>query len=449
MPEVAAVILAAGKGKRMHSDIPKVLHQVAGKPMVKHVLEAAEAAGINKNIIVVGHEAQLVVDTLGRQNIYVLQEQQLGTGHALAQAREKASSVATVLVLCGDTPLIKSQTLEKLLQHHQKKEAAVTILTSRVDNPTGYGRIIRDVEGKIKGIVEERDASEEQKLINEINTGIYCFDTSYLWTFLEQLKPDNDQGEYYLTDVVAMCCQHNLITESVVTNEPEEVLGVNNRAQLAIAGQILRERINNKLMLSGVTIIDPETTYIDSTVIIGSDTVIYPNTFIEGNTTISSHCQLGPGTTIRDSKVDTGCKIINSVVLESEIGSDCEIGPFAYLRPGTVLQKEVKVGDFVEIKASIVGTGSKIPHLSYIGDADIGKKVNIGAGTITCNYDGNKKWPTQIGDGAFIGSNANLVAPVKVGGGALVGAGSTITKDVPSNSLAIAREKQKNLSRKK
>ncbi|WP_406677462.1 bifunctional UDP-N-acetylglucosamine diphosphorylase/glucosamine-1-phosphate N-acetyltransferase GlmU [Moorella sp. ACPs] len=445
MAETVAVILAAGQGKRMHSRLPKVLHRIAGRSLLEHVLAATREAGIEDNIIVIGHGAGEVKAVLGTEQKYAFQEQQLGTGHALAQAREAAGEANTVLVLCGDTPLIRPATLTGLLQHHRDTGAAVTILSARIADPTGYGRIIRDGQGRVKGIVEERDATPSEKAINEINTGIYCFAAAFLWPTLAQLKPDNDQGEYYLTDVVALAVDQGLRVETLVAGDAGEVLGVNDRAQLAAAGAVWRRRINAAHMQSGVTIIDPETTYIDVTVTIGRDTIIYPGTFLEGNTIIGAGCCLGPGTTIRDSQVGDGSTITYAVVLESTIGPGCQIGPFAYLRPGTILEAGVKVGDFVEIKASRVGRGSKVPHLTYLGDATVGREVNIGAGTITCNYDGRQKWPTIIEDGAFIGSNTNLVAPVRVGAGALIGAGSTITEDVPAGSLALARERQVNL----
>lgn len=445
MSDTVAVILAAGQGKRMHSRRPKVLHRIAGRCLVEHVLAAAGEAGIEKQIVVIGHGAEEVREALGPEYTYVLQEQQLGTGHALARARDAAGAAATVLVLCGDTPLLRPATLARLLKEHRDRQAAVTILTSVIDNPTGYGRIIRDGRGMVTGIVEERDANPVERTIREINTGIYCFETVPLWHLLEKLRPDNEQEEYYLTDVVGMACRENLPVQAVAAGDPEEILGVNDRAQLAIAGAILRRRVNTNLMHSGVTIIDPDTTYIDVTVKVGRDTIIYPGTFLEGNTIIGEECSLGPGTTLRDCRVGKGSRVVHTVALESEIGPGCQVGPFAYLRPGTFLDTRVKVGDFVEIKASRIGADSKVPHLTYLGDTTVGTGVNIGAGTITCNFDGEKKWPTIIEDGAFIGSNSNLVAPVRVGAGALVGAGSTITEDVPAWSMALARGRQVNL----
>ncbi|MEW8958339.1 MAG: bifunctional UDP-N-acetylglucosamine diphosphorylase/glucosamine-1-phosphate N-acetyltransferase GlmU [Moorella sp. (in: firmicutes)] len=445
MAAVVAVILAAGQGKRMHSRLPKVLHRIAGRSLVEHVMAAAGEAGVEENVIVIGHGAEEIKAALGAGQKYAFQERQLGTGHALAQARGAVGNANDILVLCGDTPLIRGTTLKKLLHHHFVTGATATLLTARLANPQGYGRIVRDEEGRVKAIVEERDAAPEEKAIKEINTGIYCFKADFIWPALQQLKPDNDQGEYYLTDVVALAAARGLSIEAVTVEDEEEVLGVNDRVQLAEAAAILWRRINQAHMQAGVTIVDPATTYIDVTVTIEKDTIIYPGTFLEGNTIIGAGCFLGPGTTIRDSRVGEGSTISHAVVLESVIGPGCQVGPFAYLRPGTVLEAGVKVGDFVEIKASRVGRGSKVPHLTYLGDATVGKEVNIGAGTITCNYDGSQKWPTVIEDGAFIGSNTNLVAPVKVGAGAVVGAGSTITEDVPPGALALARERQVNL----
>ncbi|MBC7324289.1 MAG: bifunctional UDP-N-acetylglucosamine diphosphorylase/glucosamine-1-phosphate N-acetyltransferase GlmU [Moorella sp. (in: Bacteria)] len=445
MSDTVAVILAAGQGKRMHSRLPKVLHRIAGRSLVEHVLAATREAGISESVVVVGHGAEEVKAVLGPALTYALQEQQLGTGHALARAREAAGQAATLLVLCGDTPLIRATTLARLVEHHRATGAAVTLLTARVKDPAGYGRVVRDEYSRVRAIVEDRDASPAEKAINEINTGFYCFATSFLWPALARLQPDNSQGEYYLTDVVTMAVNADLPVEAVVSEEPGEVLGVNDRVQLAEARAVLQRRINTALMLGGVTIVDPQATYIDATVSVGVDTIIYPGTFLEGYTIIGAGCQVGPGTTIRDSQVGDGSTLLHAVILESTIGPGCQVGPFAYLRPGTILEAGVKVGDFVEIKACRIGGGSKVPHLTYLGDTTVGREVNIGAGTITCNYDGRRKWPTVIEDGAFIGSNTNLVAPVKVGAGALVGAGSTITRDVPAGALALARQRQINL----
>ncbi|GAW91657.1 bifunctional UDP-N-acetylglucosamine diphosphorylase/glucosamine-1-phosphate N-acetyltransferase GlmU [Calderihabitans maritimus] len=442
---VSAVVLAAGKGKRMRSRLPKVLHKVAGKYMVEHVLEALRGAGVKNIILVLGHEAELVKEKVARDVEVAYQREQLGTGHAVMQAKALLPGDGEdVLVVCGDTPLLTAQTLKELIERHQENRAAVTILTSILPDPTGYGRIVRGPDGKVIRIVEEKDATPEEREIREINTGTYCFRQEELLSALEEIRPDNAQGEYYLTDTIDILIRRGLTVEAV-QGSAEETLGINNRVQLAEAEKILRKRINCALMEAGVTILDPDSTFIDAGVEIGQDTVILPFTFIQGNTYIGSGCTIGPGVTVRDSRVGDNVSLQYSVVTESEIGDGCSVGPYAYLRPGTVLAPNVKIGDFVEVKNSRIGAGSKVPHLSYIGDATIGTGVNIGAGTITCNYDGEKKWPTKIGDGAFIGSNTNLVAPVEVGEDAMVGAGSTITRDVPAGDLAICRGKQINL----
>ncbi|SMB89451.1 UDP-N-acetylglucosamine pyrophosphorylase [Thermanaeromonas toyohensis ToBE] len=445
MEGVVAVILAAGEGKRMRSDLPKVLHRVAGRTLVEHVLAAVEGAGIHEIVLVIGHGGELVRSYLGPRYKYAWQERQLGTGHALAQAQELVRGASTLLVLCGDTPLLRSSTLAALVAAHREEGAAATLLVACVEDPTGYGRVLRDSHGLVQKVVEERDATPDIKAIKEINSGTYCFTASLVWPALEEIKPLNAQGEYYLTDIIELFCRRNEKVQAIKCADPEEILGVNDRVELARAAQVLRRRINEELMLKGVTIVDPATTFIDAGVEVGRDTVILPFTFLEGRTSIGSRCIIGPQTTVKDSSIGEETSISYSVIWESVVGSRCQIGPFAYLRPGTILADRVKVGDFVEIKASRVGEDSKVPHLTYLGDAEVGKNVNIGAGTITCNYDGHQKWPTIIGDGAFIGSNTNLVAPVEVGEKALIGAGSTITKNVPAGALALARARQVNL----
>ncbi|MGB9858857.1 MAG: bifunctional UDP-N-acetylglucosamine diphosphorylase/glucosamine-1-phosphate N-acetyltransferase GlmU [Moorellaceae bacterium] len=445
MQRVVAVILAAGEGKRMRSDVPKVLHRIAGKTLVEHVIAAVEAAGVEEIILVVGHGGEQVQAELGPGFKYAWQEKQLGTGHALAQAKALAQEADLLLVLCGDTPLLRPQTLAGLVAEHQKQRAAATLLVAEIEDPTGYGRVVRDREGRVQRIVEERDAGEGVKAIKEVNAGAYCFDASRVWPALAEIKPENAQQEYYLTDVVHWFCRRGDLVQAVSCADPEEILGVNDRVQLARAGKVLHRRVNERLMLHGVTLVDPDVTYIDVGVEVGRDTVIFPFTFLEGSTSIGSGCTIGPCTKIKDSRIGDATVVTHAVLQESLVGSGCQVGPFAYLRPGTVLADRVKVGDFVEIKASRIGEGSKVPHLTYLGDAVVGKGVNIGAGTITCNYDGQKKWRTVIGDGAFIGSNTNLVAPVEVGEKALVGAGSTITENVPSGALALGRARQVNL----
>ncbi|WP_297199966.1 bifunctional UDP-N-acetylglucosamine diphosphorylase/glucosamine-1-phosphate N-acetyltransferase GlmU [Thermanaeromonas sp.] len=448
MEGAVAVVLAAGEGKRMRSDIPKVLHRVAGRALVEHVLAALEGAGLQEIVVVVGHGGEAVRSYLGSRYKYAWQERQLGTGHALAQARELAGGASTLLVLCGDTPLLRPSTLVELLKKHREEKAAASILVASLEDPTGYGRVVRGPSGRVERIVEEKDAGPQEKAIKEVNSGTYCFDASLVWPALEEIKPLNAQGEYYLTDVIELFCLRGEKVLAVECPDPEEILGVNDRVDLARAARVLRRRINEELMRKGVTIVDPATTFVDAGVEVGRDTILLPFTFLEGKTTIGSRCTVGPQTTVRDSSIGEETCVSYSVVLGSAVGARCQIGPFAYLRPGTVLADRVKVGDFVEIKASRVGEDSKVPHLTYLGDAEVGKNVNIGAGTITCNYDGHRKWTTVIGDGAFIGSNTNLVAPVEVGEKALVGAGSTITKNVPAGALALARAEQVNIPEK-
>lgn len=442
MSLVTAVILAAGQGKRMHSSQPKVLHRVGGKPMLLHVCEAARLAGVGDQWLVVGHGREEIIDTLPGYN-YVVQEQQLGTGHAVLQAKEAVpAETERVLVLCGDTPLLTGSTLADLIRHHEETEATATILTAVFEDPQGYGRIVRGVSGDVEKIVEHRDASSEELLINEINSGTYIFEKQSLFQALENITPDNDQGEYYLTDVIHLFFSQGKKVSAFQAADSLEVRGINDRIQLAQAEEVLRDRKNRELMLSGVTLIDPASTYVDGEVTVGQDTVIYPNTIIEGNCKIGSDCQIGPNCHFRNVAIGDKSHVWHSILLDSTFGQGCKIGPFAYVRPGSTLSDNVKIGDFVEIKKSEIGAGSKVPHLSYIGDSILGTGVNVGAGTITCNYDGKKKSQTIIHDNAFIGSNSNLVAPVEIGKGSYIAAGSTITEDVPENSLAIARERQ-------
>lgn len=442
----SAVILAAGKGVRMRSQMPKVLHQVAGKPMVWYVIQAVKEAGINDITLVVGHGRELVEEALADENLnFVVQEQQLGTGHALMQAQGSVNPGHTLLVLAGDTPLLEGKTLKKLLDFHQQQQAQATVLSALLPNPYGYGRIIRQADGGLERIVEEKDADPEEKEIAEINTGMYCFQAGTVFTALSQVQRANAQGEYYLTDVLPILKNDGHKVAVLATDEVDHIHGINDRVQMASAEAIIRQRSNQKLMKNGVTIIAPETTFIDSSVKIGIDTVIYPFTIIEGQTSIGENCTIGPYTHINDSSVGNDVVIESSRVKEARISNHCNIGPFAYLRPEADLQENVKVGDFVEIKKSIIGAGSKIPHLSYVGDALLGKEVNIGAGTITCNYDGKKKSRTILEDHVFIGSNTNLVAPVTIGENSMTGAGSTITRDIPADTLAVERAEQKHI----
>ena len=445
----SVVILAAGKGVRMCSQMPKVLHQVAGKPMIWYVVKAVKEAGIDDIILVVGHGREMVEETLAGENLrFVVQEEQLGTGHALMQAQDSINPDNTLVVLAGDTPLLEGTTLKKLLDFHQQQQSLATVLSALLSDPYGYGRIIRQADGGLERIAEEKDASPEEKEITEINTGMYCFQAGAVFAALARVQRSNAQGEYYLTDVLPILKNDGHNVAVLATDEVDQIHGINDRIQMAAAETIIRQRHNQELMKNGVTIMAPETTFIDSAVKIGIDTVIYPFTIIEGQTIIGENCTIGPYTRINDSSIGNDVVIESSRIKEARIGNHCDIGPFAYLRPEADLQENVKVGDFVEIKKSIVGVGSKIPHLSYVGDALLGKGVNIGAGTITCNYDGKKKSRTILEDHVFIGSNTNLVAPVTIGENSITGAGSTITRDIPAHTLAVERAEQKHITRK-
>ena len=442
----SAVILAAGKGVRMHSRMSKVVHQVAGIPMIKHVVNAVSQAGIEKITVVVGQQQEQIKDLFSDTHLhYAVQAEQMGTGHALLQAWSQVEDDDMVLVVAGDTPLLQASTLRELIAHHQNNKAMATVLSTVIDEPFGYGRIIRDENGQFERIVEEKDAGLDEKKIYEINSGMYCLQVKEAFAALQQLGSSNAQGEYYLTDILEILKNKGHKVEVFLTQARDDIYGINNREQLAEAEKIMRKRKNKELMMAGVTIIDPETTFIDQEVRIGMDTIIYPFTIIEGQSMIGESCLIGPSSHINDSLVGDHVVIENSRVKEAHIGDECNIGPFAYLRPGAVLHRGVKVGDFVEIKKSIIGTGSKVPHLSYVGDAEVGSDVNVGAGTITCNYDGKNKWPTILEDGVFIGSNTNLVAPVRIGKNAITGAGSTITRDVPADTLAVERASQKHV----
>lgn len=439
------IILAAGKGTRMKSKLPKVLHKVGGSPMLQHVIDAAKEAGSAREVVVIGSGAELVERTI-RGVEFVLQEEQLGTGHAVLMAKKNfETSEGTVLILCGDTPLLTGELLKNFTATHEGSTCAATVLTAKMPDSTGYGRIIRDAEGAFKKIVEEKDASEDEKKVLEVNAGVYCFDVKKLFGVLEKVKNDNAQGEYYLPDVLTILMDEGEKVGAFTAPYCIDTLGINTRSQLAAADRAIRMRKEQALMDAGVTIIDPNTTFIDVSVKIGQDTIIYPNTYIEGNTTIGEDCAIGPNIRFTDMKVGNRVTAQFSYCHEAEICDGVTLGPYVHIRPGTTIGENVKIGNFVEIKNSNVGEGSKLPHLQYIGDTDMGSGVNVGCGTVTCNYDGKKKHRTTIGDNAFIGCNTNLVAPVNVGDGAYIGAGSTITKDVPKNNLAVARARQTNI----
>ncbi|MFC5470403.1 bifunctional UDP-N-acetylglucosamine diphosphorylase/glucosamine-1-phosphate N-acetyltransferase GlmU [Cohnella suwonensis] len=441
-----AIVLAAGQGKRMKSKLYKVLHPVCGKPMVEHVLDAVRGADIRRSVVIVGHGAEAVKEAIGGEAVeFALQAEQLGTGHAVMQAKALIGDEDGItVVICGDTPLVRTETIEAMLAVHGSQGAAATILTAELDNPAGYGRIVRGADAGVLKIVEHKDCSTEEAAIREINTGTYCFDNRKLFDALARVTNSNAQGEYYLTDVIGILKGEGEKIVAHIVEDPAESIGVNDRIALGEAERLMRLRINAGHQVNGVTFIDAANTYIEAEVKIGSDTVVYPGAVLKGRTEIGADCWIGPQTELTDTIVGNGVTIRQSVAEGAVIGDESTVGPFAYLRPGTKLGQHVKVGDFVEIKNSAIGDHSKVPHLSYVGDAVVGSKVNIGCGAITANYDGHNKSKTVIGDNAFIGSNSNLIAPVKIGDGAYVVAGSTITHDVPDNDLAIARERQVN-----
>jgi len=434
--ETAVIVLAAGAGTRMNSQKPKVLHSVAGAPMVAHVVRAATALGPRQLIVVVGHGAEDVKEALGQEPIYVEQAQQLGTAHAVLQARKRVVGTAeAILVLYGDTPLITTSTLATMRERHAATRPAITMLTTRLDDPTGYGRIIRDPGNQVAGIVEDAVATDQQREINEINPGFYIFDADWLWPALERVQK-SPAGEYYLTDLIELAVADGRAVEALVSDDPRETLGINTRAQQAEAEAILRDRLRQHWLEAGVTMIDPSSTWIDADVSIGADTILYPDTYLLGRTVVGEGCRLGPGTLIRDSAVGNRCEIIFSMIEEAVLEEGVDVGPYSHLRRGAHLGRGVHIGNFGEIKNSTLGPGVKMGHFSYLGDATVGEGVNIGAGTITCNYDGEKKHPTVIGERAFIGSDTMLVAPVTVGAESRTGAGSVVTRDIPPRSLA-------------
>lgn len=440
-----AIVLAAGKGTRMKSALYKVLHKVSGKAMVDHVVTNVEHAGVDKIVTIVGFGAEKVQELLQERCDYALQKEQLGTGHAVKQAKAVLGDLeGTTIVICGDTPLITSDTIQKAMQYHQKRQAKATILTAMADDPTGYGRVIRDEQGHVLKNVEHKDANEEERQVREINTGTYVFDNRALFEALDQVTNDNAQGEYYLPDVLEILNNAGYIVAAYVMEKMSDSLGVNDRVALAKAEQLMRQRINEEHMRNGVTLIDPQTTYIEGDVVIGEDTIIEPNVYLKGQTVIGKNCFIGSQSELVDMVLADNVSVRSSCLEQSVIACGVDIGPMAHIRPNSVLGERVHVGNFVEVKNATIGNDTKMGHLTYIGDADLAERINVGCGTIVVNYDGKHKHRSSVGSDSFIGCNANLVSPIQVGEGAFIAAGSTITENVPNNALAIARNRQEN-----
>ena len=448
---LGVIILAAGKGTRMMSDLVKVLHPVAGTPMLVLTLNLARSLRPDRVVVVVGSQRHLVRERFGAEDLlFVEQEEQLGTGHAVLIASPAFKNFqGTVLILCGDVPLLTRETVKKFIKFHKDGLNILSVLTTRLENPTGYGRIFRGKKGQLLRIVEQKDLPAGGETIREINTGIYCTEARFLFKALLGLSDQNAQKEYYLTDIVAMASSQGEKAAAYLAEDSTEVMGINTRLDLAKANQYLRRKTAERHMLEGVTLIDPQTTYIDHGVEIGKDTVLYPNCHLLGKTSLGKNCLVEPGCKITDTQVGDFVTIkSSSVISESIIEDRVEVGPFAHLRPQTLLRQGSRIGNFVEVKQSVIGKGAKANHLSYLGDATVGEKVNVGAGTVTCNYDGHKKHPTVIEDGVFVGSNTELVAPIKIGRNAVIGAGSTITKAVPPDCLAVSRARQVHYKRR-
>jgi len=443
---IAALVLAAGKSTRMKSKTPKTLHKLLGKPIIHFLLEAVQEAGVERTILVVGHQADAVKELVGPEYEYVLQEEQLGTGHAVIMAEPLLGDwKGAVLVVPGDAPLITAGVLRELIQRHTSSAAAATVLTAVLDDAGSYGRIVRNASAdSIVGIVEAKDATSEELKIQEINTSVYLFNSVALFSALKSIRPANAQGEYYLTDVVGHFVREGLIVDALVSSDPDIGRGINTRVEMVELSAILRDRVQRELMLSGVTIIDPATTHIDAGVQIGQDTIIQPFTILSGVTDIGEDCEIGPGARITDSKIGNGVSIKDSFVVASEVGDGTRIGPFANLRPGSTVGRNVKIGDFIELKGTDIADNVSVGHFAYLGDASVGSGTNVGAGVITCNWDGAVKSKTIIGSNVFLGSNTTLVAPVSVGDGSFTAAGSVITENVPEDALAIGRARQIN-----
>lgn len=447
MQDVVAVVMAAGAGTRMKSSRAKVLHPVLGRPMLSYVLDLCQRLHVKRTLVIVGYQADAVKDgCAGAPAEFVLQAEQHGTAHAVLQAADALKGFeGTVLVLSGDVPLLREETVRGVLAHHEKKRAAATMLTATLPEPTGYGRVIRGAGGAVVRVVEEIEASARDRKVKEINAGLYAFTAPALLKTLAEVRASRVKKEFYLPDVLAALGRRRQRVEAVRAADPGEVLGINTRAELAAAVAALRQRVLDRLMQEGVTVLDPASTTVEGTVSVGRDTVLYPHVTLEGQTAIGERCAIYPGSRLRDTRLGNGVTVLDGCVLtESEIADGCTLGPYAHLRPGSRLKKKAKVGNFCEVKKSVIGEGSKVPHLTYIGDTVMGDRVNIGAGTITCNYDGYAKHQTIIEDEAFVGTNVNLVAPVKVGKGSVIAAGSTVVQEVPADALAIERGQQVN-----
>ena len=434
---LSGVILAAGQGTRMKSDLQKVLHPLLGRPMVTYAVETMRSLTGTAPVLVVGCGVDAVQETLGEDAVFVEQTEQRGTGHAVLQARDVLQGQSDlVLVIYADMPLLTAETLKRLVERQQGNAGPLTMLTLVTDNPRGFGRIVRDKAGGVLKIVEEAVATQEELAIRELNAGVYCFDAEWLWSHVDQIPLSLPKEEYYLTDMVEMAVGDGRRVEAVKTEDNAEVLGINTRVHLAEATRALRRRVNERWMLAGVTIVDPDTTTIELDVTIGQDTTIWPNTLLRGQTAVGTHCAIGPNTIIEDCQIGDRCKVLASVLEQAVMEDDSDIGPFGHLRKGARLCQGAHMGNFGELKNSTLGPGAKMGHFSYLGDAQVGAEANIGAGTITCNYDGKRKHKTAVGERAFIGSDTMLVAPVKVGKGAKTGAGSVVTHDVPDDALA-------------
>ncbi len=440
-----SVILAAGMGTRMKSAMPKVIHRICGKPLTKWVIDASKEAGAQNVLAVVGHKADMVKETLGDVCEYALQAEQKGTGHAVMQAAEFIKECGgTVVILNGDTPLITADTINAAIKFHNDEGNSATVITAILSDAFGYGRIVRDEKGGVLRIVEQKDATEEERKIKEINSGMYVFDGASLVSALSKLTPNNAQGEYYLTDTLEILLNEGKKVGAYAISDNDEIRGINDRIQLNEAEEIMRGRINAYHMKNGVTIRIPESVYIEAGVEIGADTEIGTGVTLKGGTTIGENCVITQGSMLNNAVIGDNTEVISSVITDSKIGSGTHVGPFAYVRPNCTVGEGVKVGDFVELKNSNIDDGTKISHLTYIGDSDVGKNVNFGCGTVTCNYDGKHKYRTKIGDNCFVGCNTNFVSPINVGDNAYIAAGSTITEDIPADALSIARARQVN-----